>query len=199
MKDRLNGLVPMVAKELAQHTQEDALVSIAVYNKSESDPTQAMISVTFQGLGMNIPQETLGAMIADVPPPAPEADDIPKGLVFDQAASSYLVFFLGSHDLQAGDIPNQKMKQTVIAAANNQQVKQREEARAEQERQARAAGAASPANAQAAAARVNAEVLDPPSSNDSTVEQHPQIPMYPYGNPANDGYYYPGSGRRSSS
>jgi hypothetical protein len=187
LDQRLQGLAPRVAQLLAAHPQDNALVSIAAY-KQPSDGKQAMAAVTFDGLSSDIGGDFIGAVLADVKPP--EAHDIPRGLVFDPDASSYLVLFLGKKGLEGGDIPHATMKQSILAAINHQQEKldHQHQIAAQQQR------------AQDEQARNQQRAIDQAAQQQALAQQagdvqHPVIPEYPYGfNGVNDGYYYPGIG-----
>jgi hypothetical protein len=191
LTQRLSGLAPRVAKELAAHPQDDALVSIDVFRDPGADGKQAMVSVTFEGLGINIGSDYFANVLAGQSKP-PQAEGIPANLVPDPAASSYLVFFLGNRGLQAGDIPQPKMRQSLIAAINKQR-----EAAAHQDQIAQ-----EQAKLQQQQANLQQQANDQAqlAANQQAANQQQQIiPEYPYGiggaaNGYNDGYYYPGMG-----
>lgn len=193
LTQRLSGLAPRVAKELAAHPQDDALVSIDVFREAVGDGKQAMVSVTFEGLGANIGSEYFANVLAGQSKP-PEAEGIPANLAPDPDASSYLVFFLGNRALQAGDIPQAKMRQSLIAAINKQHeaaAHQDQLAQQQQKLEEQQANLQQQANDQAQLA-----------ANQQAANQQQQqvIPEYPYGvggsatNGYDDGYYYPGIG-----
>jgi len=191
LTQRLSGLAPRVAKELAAHPQDDALVSIDVFKEPGPDGKQAMISVTFEGMGASIGSDYFSNVLAGQSKP-PQAEGVPAGLTPDPEASSYLVFFLGNRGLQAGDIPQPKMRQSVIAVLNHQrdmaahqdQVAQQQEKALQQQ-----------ANLQQQATDQAQLAANQQSAN----QQQTIIPEYPYGiggaaNGYDDGYYYPGVG-----
>lgn len=191
LTQRLSGLAPRVAKELAAHPQDDALVSVDVFKEPGPEGKQAMVSVTFEGLGSNIGGDYFANVLAGQSKP-PEAEGVPAGLVPDATASTYLVFFLGNRGLQAGDIPQQQMRQSVIvlinkqreAAAHQNQVAEQREKAAEQQ-----------ANLQQQATDQAQVAANQQAAN----QQQTIIPEYPYGvggaaNGYDDGYYYPGMG-----
>jgi hypothetical protein len=189
---RLSGLAPRVAKELAAHPQDEALVSVAVYKEPGGGGKQAMIAVTFDGLGSEMGSDYFANVLAGETKP-PQAEGVPEGLVPDVDASSYLVFFLGNRALEAGDIPQAQMRQSVIAQINRQhELAAHQDQLAIEQQKAQAADQAREQAAQQAAARQQA----------NTQRQQPQqaIPEYPYGvggaapNGYDDGYYYPGIG-----
>lgn len=189
---RLSGLAPRVAKELATHPQDDALVSVDVFRQPGGDGKQAMVSVTFEGLGANLSSNYFANVLAGQSKP-PEAEGVPAGLVPDPEASSYLVFFLGNRGLQAGDIPQPKMQQSVIAAINHQR-----EAAAHQDQVAQEQ---IKARQQQANLQQQADEQAQLAANQQAANQQQQIiPEYPdgVGNAAmsgfDDGYYYPGVG-----
>jgi hypothetical protein len=192
LTQRLSGLAPRVAKELAAHPQDDALVSVDVFKEAGPDGKQAMVSVTFEGLGSNIGSDYFSNVLAGQSKP-PEAEGVPAGLIPDQAASSYLIFFLGNRGLQAGDIPQPKMRQSVIAAINHQR-----DAAAHQDQVAveRDKAAQQQANLQQQASGQAQLAANQQAAN----QQQQIIPEYPYGvggaapNGYDDGYYYPGIG-----
>ena len=187
---RLSGLAPRVAKELVAHPRDDALVSVAVYKEAGDGGKQAMIAVTFDGLGSQVDGEYFANVLAGQSKP-PQVEGVPEGLVPDVESSSFLVFFLGKNGLDAGDIPQAKMRQSVVAAVNRQRelAAHQDQVAIEQQR-AQAADQARDQAAQQATARQQAN------------QQQPQqiIPEYPYGvggaapNGYDDGYYYPGIG-----
>jgi hypothetical protein len=201
MKDqltqRLSGLAPRVAKELAAHPQDDALVSVDVFKDPGADGKQAMVSVTFEGLGSSIGSDYFFNVLAGQSKP-PQAEGVPANLVPDPEASSYLVFFLGNHSLQAGDIPQVKMRQSVLAAINHlHQVAAHQDQLAIEEEKAREqqANLQQQATEQAQVA-ANQQIANQQGAN----QQQQVIPEYPYGvggaapNGYEDGYYYPGMG-----
>lgn len=185
LMQRLSGLAPRVAKELAAHPQDDALVSVAVYKEAGDNGKQAMIAVTFDGLGSQIGSEYFANVLAGQTKP-PQVEGVPEGLVPDEQASSYLVFFLGNGRLSAGDIPQAKMRQSVVAAINHQRDLAAHQDQLAIERQN--AQAAEEQAAQQAAARQQAN---------QQAQQQQVIPEYPNGmggaapNAYDDGYYYP--------
>ena len=191
LTQRLSGLAPRVAKELAAHPQDDALVSVDVFKEPGAEVKQAMVSVTFEGLGSDIGGDYFANVLAGQSKP-PQAEGVPAGLVPDPAASTYLVFFLGNRGLQAGDIPQQQMRQSVIALINKQR-----EAAAHQDQVAdqREKAAEQQANLQQQATEQAQVAANQQAAN----QQQTIIPEYPYGvggaaNGYNDGYYYPGTG-----
>ena len=192
LTQRLSGLAPRVAKELAAHPQDDALVSVDVFKEPGADGKQAMVSVTFEGLGSNIGSDYFANVLAGQSKP-PQAEGVPAGLVPDQEASSCLVFFLGNRGLQAGDIPQPKMRQSLIAAVNHQR-----DAAAHQDQVAveRDKAAQQQANLQQQAADQAQLAANQQAAN----QQQQIIPEYPYGvggaapNGYDDGYYYPSIG-----
>ena len=194
LTQRLSGLAPRVAKELAAHPQDDALVSVDVFKEPGGEGKQAMVSVTFEGLGTDISSDYFANVLAGQSKP-PEAEGVPAGLVPDPEASSYLVFFLGNRGLQAGDIPQPKMRQSVIAAMNHQR-----EAAAHQDQVAQEQ---LKAQQQQANLQQQADAQAQLAANQQAANQQQQqqiIPEYPYGiggaapNGYDDGYYYPGMG-----
>lgn len=192
LTQRLSGLAPRVAKELAAHPQDDALVSVDVFKEPGGDGKQAMVSVTFEGLGADLSGDYFANVLAGQSKP-PEAEGVPAGLVPDPDASSYLVFFMGNRGLQAGDIPQPKMRQSVIAAMNHQR-----EAAAHQDQVAQEQ---LKAQQQQANLQQQADEQAQLAANQQAANQQQQIiPEYPYGvggaapNGYDDGYYYPGIG-----
>lgn len=192
LTQRLSGLAPRVAKELAAHPQDDALVSVDVFKQPGGDGKQAMVAVTFEGLGTHLSSDYFANVLAGQSKP-PEAEGVPAGLVPDPEASSYLVFFLGNRGLQAGDIPQPKMRQSVIAALNHQR-----EAAAHQDQLAQEQAKA---RQQQANLQQQADEQAQLAANQQAANQQQQIiPEYPYGvggaapNGYDDGYYYPGVG-----
>lgn len=192
LTQRLSGLAPRVAKELAAHPQDDALVSVDVFKEPGGEGKQAMVSVTFEGLGTDISSDYFANVLAGQSKP-PEAEGVPAGLVPDPEASSYLVFFMGNRGLQAGDIPQPKMRQSVIAAMNHQR-----EAAAHQDQVAQEQ---LKAQQQQANLQQQADAQAQLAANQQAANQPQQIiPEYPYGiggaapNGYDDGYYYPGMG-----
>ena len=191
LTQRLSGLAPRVARELAAHPQDDAMLSVDVFRDPGADGKQAMVSVTFEGLGANIGSEYFANVLAGQSKP-PQAEGIPANLVPDPEASSYLVFFLGNRGLQAGAIPQPKMRQSVIAAINKQReaAAHQDQLAQQQKLQEQQANLRQQANDQAQLA-----------ANQQAANQQQQIiPQYPYGiggaapNGYDDGYYYPGIG-----
>ncbi|HEX3983490.1 MAG TPA: hypothetical protein VHX12_07345, partial [Acidisoma sp.] len=192
LTQRLSGLAPRVAKELAAHPQDDALVSVDVFKQPGGDGKQALVSVTFEGMGANLSGDYFANVLAGQSKP-PEAEGVPAGLVPDPEASSYLVFFLGNRGLQAGDIPQPKMRQSVIAAINHQR-----EVAAHQDQLAQEQ---IKAQQQQANLQQQADQQAQLAANQQAANQQQQIiPEYPYGiggaapNGYDDGYYYPGVG-----
>ena len=184
---RLSGLAPRVAKELAARPQDDALVSVSVFKEAGGEGKQALLAVTFEGMGSDIGSDYFANVLAGQSKP-PQAEGIPEGLVPDPAASSYLVFFLGKNGLLAGDIPQAKMRQSVVSAINHQrELAQRQDQVAQQQQQKEARDRQSLDQAQQSAAQQPAQDT-----------QQQVISEYPYGigGAANydDGYYYPGVG-----
>ena len=183
---RLSGLAPRVAKELTAHPQDDALVSVAVYKQAAGDEKPAMVAVTFEGLGSELGGDYFSNVLAGEMKP-PEAEGVPQGLVLDPQSSSYLIFFMGKNGLEGGDIPLEKMKQSVVAAINHQRDLASRQAQHEFEQQQRQA------NADQAAALRQQQALDQAQQAASVQQQ--TIPEYPdINNGYNDGYYYPGIG-----
>ena len=176
---RLAGLVPVVAKALIDQPQEDALVTVAVFRDMANAKQQAMVAVTFDGLGGQMGESFFANVIAGNPKP-PESEGIPKNLALDTEATSYLVFFLGKGELLAGDIPHPVMGRSVVAMIN----KQRE-------------GEQKGTGAVAAAANVPAQQPTTPPQGDlvngdvntvSPSANYVNGSAYPM---ANDGYNYP--------
>ncbi|HEY2587585.1 MAG TPA: hypothetical protein VGI81_17700 [Tepidisphaeraceae bacterium] len=188
LMQRLSGLAPRVAKELAAHPQDDALVSVAVYKEPGAEGKQAMIAVTFDGLGTEMGSDYFANVLAGQTKP-PQIEGVPEGLVPDEQASSYLVFFRGNRALEAGDIPQAKMRQSVVAAINHQRELAAHQDQVAIERQnAQAEQQAREQEAQQAADRQQAN---------EQAQQQQVIPEYPNGmggaapNGYDDGYYYP--------
>lgn len=192
LTQRLSGLAPRVAKELAAHPQDDALVSVDVFKQPGGDGKQAMVSVTFEGLGANIGSDYFANVLAGQSKP-PQAEGVPAGLVPDPEASSYLIFFMGNRGLQAGDIPQPKMRQSLIVAMNHQR-----EAAAHQDQlaQEQLKAQQQQANLQQTGEQAQLAAAQQQANN----QQQQIIPEYPYGiggaapNGYDDGYYYPGIG-----
>ena len=69
---RLAGIAPYVARSLVKHPQDDALVSVLVYRQPGEEDKQAMVAVTFDGLG----SELGGSFFADVLSDWPQAPQI---------------------------------------------------------------------------------------------------------------------------
>jgi hypothetical protein len=151
-----------------------------------------LVSVTFEGLGSNIGSDYFSNLLAGQSKP-PQAEGVPAGLIPDPEASSYLVFFLGNRGLQAGDIPQPKMRQSLIAAINHQRdvAAQQDQVTVEREKAAE----------QQATLQQQATDQAQLAANQQAANQQQQIiPEYPYGvgaaapNSYDDGYYYPGIG-----
>lgn len=193
LTQRLSGLAPHVAKELAAHPQDDALVSVDVFKQPGGDGKEAMVSVTFEGLGANLSGDYFANVLAGQSKP-PEAEGVPANLVPDPEASSYLVFFLGNRGLQAGDILQPKMRESVIAAINHQR---QVAAHQDQVAQEQVKAQQQQANLQQQADQAQLAAAQ------QSANQQQIIPEYPYGiggavpggpNGYDDGYYYPGVG-----
>jgi len=190
LTQRLAGLAPRVAKALSARPHDDALVTVAVYREPGLEGKQAMVAVTFDGMGTDVGQNMFAEILADLPKP-PQANDTGGKLVLDQQATSYLVFFLDRDGLKASDIPHNKMKQGVMLAINRQHEQAAQSAiAARQQNQAAAQAAAnqqSPdlSRAQQAAASEAAAAPYPPVGGGYT---------YPLPEIVNDGYGYPGVG-----
>jgi hypothetical protein len=184
LTQRLSGLAPRIAKALVAQPQDDALVDIDVYREAGGEGKEAMVSVTFQGMEEQIGGDYYGSVLAGEPA-APQAQDVPQGLVYDPRASSSIVFFMGTKGLQAGNIPHDKMKQSILAAINHQHdLTLHEEQLAYEQEQARQEAAA---REQQAAAAAGLESSGP--------AQQQVIPDYPNTDTGyDDGYYYPGIG-----
>jgi hypothetical protein len=178
---RLAGLVPIVAKALIAQPQEDALVTVAVYRDPRKPAKQAMVAVTFDGLGSQISQGFFADVIAGMPK-LPEAEGIPKSLTLDTEATSYLVFFLGKNQILAGDIPHAVMGRSVVAMTNKQR---------EADRNGAGAVAVAPPNVVPPEPRRS---LTPPQQDPQVGNGEAYGAGY-YNNGAypsvNDGYYYP--------
>jgi hypothetical protein len=180
LTQRLSGVAPLVAKALVAHPQENALVEVNVFN--DASGKQAMASVTFDGLGSDLGSDFLPGVLADVIK-APDAEGVPQGLTYDANASSFLVFFLGNKGLQAGDIPQPKMKQSIIAASNHQRDLAAHQDQVALER----------AKLQQDTAAAQQQATD--QAQQASAVQPQIIPEFPYQDySANDGYYYPGVG-----
>ena len=180
LSQRLSGVAPIVAKALVAHPQENALVEVNVFDDASGKP--ALASVTFDGLGSDLGGDFLPGVLADIIK-APEAEGVPQGLTYDPNASSYLVFFLGNKGLQAGDIPQPKMKQSIIAASNHQRDLAAHQDQVALER----------AKLQQDTAAAQQQAAD--QAQQASAVQPRIIPEFPYQNySANDGYYYPGVG-----
>jgi hypothetical protein len=177
---RLAGLVPVVAKALIDHPQEDALATVAVFRDLADAKHQAMIAVTFDGLGGQVGDSFFNNVVAGKPKP-PESEGIPKNLALDTEATSYLVFFVGKGELLAGDIPHAEMGRSVVAMIN----KQREAGQKGTGAVASAPNVAPPQPQPTTPPQVdtvNADVPIPPSANYIDASAYPM---------ANDGYNYP--------
>ena len=187
---RLAGLAPRVAKALTAQPHDDALVTVAVYREPGLDGKQAMVAVTFDGMGSDVGPDLFADILADLPT-APQAKQAPGKFVLDRQATSYLVFFLDRDGLKASDVPHDKMKQGVMLAIN----RQHEEA-------ARSAIAARQENQAAEAAAANQQSPDLSRAQQAAAAQaaggaYPPVgPGYTYPIPEmlNDGYGYPGIG-----
>jgi hypothetical protein len=187
LTQRLSGLAPRVAKMLVGHPESEALVDVDVYKEAAGEGKQALVAVTFEGLETDIGQDYFAGLLTDVVKP-PEAEGIPQGLVYDPAASSHLVFFMGKTGLEAGDIPQAKMKQSILAAMNHQR-----ELTAQQDQHAFEQQQLQQQNLQQQAA-AQQQQLDQAQQAAASGQQ--VIPEYPNDNYNNydDGYYYPGLG-----
>jgi hypothetical protein len=182
LTQRLSGLAPRVAKMLTGHPESEALVDVDVYKESAGEGKQALVAVTFEGLDTDIGQDYFAGLLADEVKP-PEAEGIPQGLVYDPAASSHLVFFLGKTGLEAGDIPQTKMKQSILAAINHQhELTVEEEQHAFEQQQLQQQNL----QQQAAAQQQQLDQAQQAAANG-------QYPNNNYNN-YDDGYYYPGIG-----
>lgn len=179
---RLAGLIPTLANALMAQPQENALVTVAVYRDPARQGKQAMVAVTFEGLGDRIDRSFFADVLAGMPTP-PQAEGIPTSLTFDTEASSYLIFFLGNRQLQAGDIPHPLMGRSVVAALNRERSRQNPPG----------GGAVAPVPV-APPPTVPRQPRDPVPTDPGAFNE-PQngavTPSYP---PVNDGYYYPGAG-----
>ena len=189
LTQRLAGLAPRVAKALSARPHDDALVTVAVYREQGLEGKQAMVAVTFDGMGSDIGSNLFSAILADLPNP-PQAKGAAGKLVLDQLATSYLVFFLDREGLSASDVPHDKMKQGVMLAIN----RQHEEA-------ARSELAARQQNQAAAGAAANQQSPDLSRAQQASGSQAPGGPYptgagytYPIPEIVNDGYGYPGVG-----
>jgi len=173
---RISGLVPVVAKALVANPHEDALVTVSVYRDPAKPAAQALIAVTFNGLGGQIGQGFFANVIAGMPK-APDADGIPKNLTLDTEATSYLVFFLGKDQLLAGDIAHPIMGRSVVAMINKQQADQ-----------ARAVAAAPNVAPRQPTIPPRADQTNANVSTGQTNDSYINANSYPM---INDGYYYP--------
>ena len=190
LTQRLAGLVPHIAKALTAQPHDDALATVAVYREPGLEGKQAMVAVTFDGMGSNINPETFANILADLPK-APQAQGVSDKLVLDPQATSYMVFFLDRDGLKASDVPHDKMKQSVMLAIN----RQHEEA-------AKSQVAAQHQADTAAQARVQQQSTDLSAAQQATASESASGPYatggpaYPYVIPEvlNDGYVYPGVG-----
>lgn len=171
---RISGLVPKIASALVAQPQDDGLVTCAVYRDGEGK--QAMVAVTFEGLGSQVGvsffADTLSGKLV-----APQGQGIAASLALDPDATSYLVFFVDHRKLDAGDVPQRAMAQSIVLAAQRQRGTARRE-------NTRGSATAPP-------------VQQPPSvppdvgAQQAGAYQPGVSPFYP---DVNDGYYYPAIG-----
>lgn len=190
LTQRLAGLAPRIAKALTAQPHDDALATVAVYREPGLEGKQAMVAVTFDGMGSEIDSEIFADILADLPN-APQAKGVADKLVLDPQASSYLVFFLDRDGLKASDLPHDKMKQSVMLAIN----RQHEEAAKSQVAAQRQADTAAQARAQQQSTDLSA-AQQAAASEAAGGPYAENGPTYPYVIPevTNDGYVYPGVG-----
>ena len=201
---RMAGLVPAVAKLLIAHPQDYALVTVGVYRGNDAPDRQAMLAVTFEGLDTQLGSSFFADVVSGLPQ-APSGEGLPAGLKLDTEATSYLVFFLGEKQLEAGDIPHTTFGKSIMLATNRAQ--KDADAQALATANVDRARIASQERAQAGAAQRNGQ--QPTNTNTGSATNgynDGQAAGYvaqasPYGNGygynyplVNDGYYYPGIG-----
>lgn len=186
---RLAGLAPRVAKALTAQPHDDALVTVAVYRLPGLEGKQAMVAVTFDGMGSDINPNVFADILADLPN-APQAKGAGDKLVLDPQATSYLVYYLDRDGLKASDVPHDKMKQSVMLSVN----RQHEEA-------AKSALAAQHQADVAAQARVQQQAPDLSAAQQASASEAAQGAYAPGASSGyvipevvNDGYAYPGVG-----
>ena len=189
LTQRLAGLVPHIAKALTDQPHDDALATVAVYREPGLEGKQAMVAVTFDGMGSNIEPETFANILSDLPK-APQAEGVSDKLVLDPQATSYMVFFLDRDGLKASNVPHDKMKQSVMLAIN----RQHEEAAKSQVAAQRQADTAAQARAQQQSTDLSA--AQQATASEAPSGPYTAGPSYPYVIPEvlNDGYVYPGVG-----
>jgi hypothetical protein len=190
LTQRLAGMVPHIAKALTAQPHDDALATVAVYREPGLEGKQAMVAVTFDGMGSNVNPEIFADILADLPN-APQAKGVGDKLVLDPQASSYLVFFLDRDGLKASDVPHDKMKQSVMLSIN----RQHEEATKSEVAAQHQADAAAQARAQQQSTDLSA--AQQAAASEAAGGPYSQGgPAYPYVIPevVNDGYAYPGIG-----
>ena len=124
---RMSGIVPTVAKLLIGHPQDYALVTIGVYRNKDAPDKQAMVAVTLDGLESQVGANFFADVVAGLPQ-IPAGDGIPANLQLDTEATSYLVFFLGEKQLEAGDIPHTVFGKSIMLATNRRRPSRRPKA-----------------------------------------------------------------------
>lgn len=187
LTQRLTGLAAHLAKALSAQPHDDALVTVAVYREPGLEGKQAMVAVTFDGMGSDVSPNIFADVLADLPNP-PKANEASGKLVLDPQATSYLVFFLDRDGLKASDVPHDKMKQSVMLAINRQH---QEAARSEVAAQ-RQADTAFQARAQQQSTDLS--VAQQAAASEAAGGLSAGRSPYVIPEIVNDGYAYPGVG-----
>src|SRR5665213_4348646 len=205
---RLAGIVPAVAKVLIGHPQDYALVTVGVYRTKGAPDKQAMVAVTLNGLDSQLGADFFADVVAGLPQ-IPTGEGLPTNLSLDTEATSYLLFFLGEKQLEAGDIAHTTFGKSIMLATNRVQKDAEAQAVAtvNADRARTAAAQERAANTQAQANQsANRPTNVPTNSNGVATNGYADgqsagyvAPGNPYGYASNyplvnDGYYYPGIG-----
>jgi hypothetical protein len=124
VQHRLTDVATQVSKDLLARVDAQAIVTVAVYKDPKTN-RQALAAVAYEGRSDQLDPSFFARVVADLPQ-APRVQQDQGNLELDQTATTHILFFLDHGNLDAGAIPNLKLKQSLSLAATKYRGQERD-------------------------------------------------------------------------